>query len=430
MAAGLAMALASNRVLLVRWSTNEACRCAADGLFLQPDYPFFAPAALLEPLLADARITHTVPTFHRIGMAFEWLHCANVRDALGDWGIVFVYHASGHRYFAPVVLHNPHHSEFFAAAFPNDSFAATALSFLFRPVPEVLRIARPCDDVGVHVRAMIPYGSIIFDDIAASFARELNAVLRTDSAPRRVFVASDSVAVLEPLQRRVPANVVLDAERDVKPQSDQYCPELRRALADLVTLSRCTMLVGTRDSRFAIATVTARSGRLTTSCSFSTVAAAWKPQPASARFVSVCLRECAPALRQRSVSRTRNHSLCYWEWRHTRLFQCQFGSPQWRTGPEAQCCADNLCDECLYHRSGFMYDFFGAIPYRPLWRLLMPAALCIALVVLATRRVASHPLAWLSAAALCAIVMSVLLVLSVNVLQHGHVLGAYRLLWG
>ncbi len=283
---------------------------------------------------------------------------------------------------------------------------------------------------------MIAFGDTPLDVIGAAFAREINAVTLADvagAARRRIFVATDTVDVLDSLQKRMRPHVLLDAQSDVKPQTDQQCPELRRALADLVTLSRCTTLIGTRDSRCGprapgvLLCADATDGRHTTS--FSTVAGAWTRQSASARFVSVCVRGCTAQSQQRSPARTRNHSLCYWEWRHTRNFGCQFGSSSWRTGSEAQCCNDNLCDECLYHLSGFVFDFFGSLPYRPLWRLLVPAAMGLAVVLYAAARCCGHPLAVLSVAALFSAAASVVLVLSINVLQHGHVLGAYRLLW-
>ncbi len=400
----LALALASGRVLLVSWPASDECGgCSVEQLFDSPDYPLFVNGQMVFRL-SQPHVAHTVSSPARTGFALEWVHCSNLEQALGDWPVVVLHHAHGHRHFAPLVLHNAHHSSFFAESFPGHSFVRQGLRFLFRPARVVQSHAAELRrtvtagggrcDVGMHVRTQ--YMPEEYSEAARVFALAYNSAAESVVAGTEervsVFVATDTPDVAPLVAAALPPRAQVRWTREtVVRQHAQLCGDVQRALAELFMLSECRVLLGTRES------------------SFSTAAAAMM-DPRTGVFVSVCFSpsRCDGATFKR---RSPAHGMCYWEWVHSRMFQCR--SDMWHE-LEQECCDDGLCKQCWYHRSGWL-SWSSELPY---WKPGDAVAVC--LVGAAVGRL-------LLRLRLCTIAVfcggwGVLLALSVNYISFGNML--------
>ncbi len=384
--------MASERILLLAWPVTADCACDADSLFVPPDYPLFVSDTVV---VALAAIAHEVPTFHRIGFALEWIHCSNLRQSLGEWPVVIARHAVGHRHFAPLVLHNAHHAEHFRAEFPNHTFVRSALWFLFRVGPAVLREMRSgalngsrCD-FGMHVRTQ--YMPEEYDDAVTLFARAFESVGEAALGRGSVgLLASDTPEIATKLNALLRGADLHWSRAAVPRQQAQACGDLQRALAEMHALSECRFLFGTRES------------------TFSTAAAAMMSD--GGRFFSVCFSR--DRCRQFTVvPRSPQHGLCYWEWVHSRNFACR--SPDWEL-LERECCSDGLCGACWYHRAGLL-SWASELPF---WRPQDVLTACLVGSLVA--RVVFG--AGLRALGVLALGWGVLLFLSVNYTARGNML--------
>jgi hypothetical protein len=392
--AAFSLALATGRILLVDWQFVEReLACSWEILLSAPDYPLFLAS------VPPAEMVYEIPAFFRIGFALEWVHCRNLTLALGDWPVILIDHASGHRHFAPLVLHNQFHAPFFSRHFPNHTFVSTALKFLFRPSELVVgkmqhlqsRVlnGQACD-VGFHVRTQ--YLPNEFSDAISAF----RSAVESRNLGGVGFLASDTPEMAAELSSALrPNKVDLRWSTEVVPhQRDQRCEELASALAHLFVLSTCRVVVGTRES------------------SYSGAAAALMQQ--GSEYVSVCFSR-SRCQKIAFTNRSSNRALCFWEWSHVRNFKCR--AANWKS-LEADCCRDGLCDQCWYHRSEWWLRWLTDLPF---WReqdvlTVSFVGSCIFGYLTIVRNVK-----WLSGLSLCLCVLGVWVIVPLKYITTGRI---------